>query len=41
MDRGLYTLEDGELIPEPTLTEKGKVGNKHTLKTMNHMKQCS
>ena len=41
MDRGLYTLEDGELIPEPTLTEKGKVGNKHTFKTMNHMKQFS
>jgi hypothetical protein len=26
MDKGLYTLEDGELIPEPTLSEKGKVG---------------
>lgn len=24
MDKGLYTLEDGELIPEPTLSEKGK-----------------
>ena len=26
MEKGLYTLEDGELIPEPTLSDKGKVG---------------
>ena len=25
MEKGLYTLEDGELIPEPTLSDKGKV----------------
>jgi len=24
MDKGLYTLEDGELVPEPTLTEPNK-----------------
>ena len=22
MDKGLYTLEDGELVPEPTLSDK-------------------
>jgi len=32
MDKGLYTLEDGELIPEPTLSEKAKVDKKATLK---------
>jgi len=32
MDRGLYTLEDGELIPEPTLTEKGKANKLATKK---------
>ena len=43
MDRGLYTLEDGELIPEPTLTEKGKVGDRLTNKQTNehtHIQNC-
>ena len=31
MEKGLYTLEDGELIPEPTLSDKGKVGEHNQL----------
>ena len=30
MEKGLYTLEDGELIPEPTLSDKGKVRTQST-----------
>jgi len=29
MEKGLYTLEDGELVPEPTMTESSKSPGKH------------
>jgi len=32
MEKGLYTLEDGELIPEPTLSDKGKANKLATKK---------
>merc|ERR1712227_760579 len=28
MEKGLYTLEDGELVPEPTVTEASKSSSK-------------
>ena len=28
MEKGLYTLEDGELVPEPTVTEASKASSK-------------
>jgi len=29
MEKGLYTLEDGELVPEPTMTEASRTPGKH------------